>query len=232
MQPMSQRRSVLARTVLGPGHEMSDTAREGSEAMNGHERIRVEPYSVESPLRPRKVLRKTWSHSLATRLLSAALLRAGMLDLAEDGECGSTSPSAEVPDVAQYVALHDGLYRFDRRRCALALVVPGDFLGLCTPGLSLEAPESAAPAVVFLHVGPAGHPVTTALAADLYLFASSQGLACWPHDCDRAGIAPRLGLSDPARILFAQTVRFPAPQATTVRPFSSETEEGPLFVSR
>jgi hypothetical protein len=145
--------------------------------MNLQESIRVEPYEM-LPLRPRKVLRKTWGHSLATRLLSAALLKSGMLDSSEDGG-GMTSSNAALPDVVQYVAL--------------------------------------ASTIVFVHVGAGERSIATAIAADLYLLAASQGLACWPHECRRERLAERLGLDDPTRILFAQTVRLPASRGTAVQ---------------
>jgi lactam utilization protein B len=41
------------------------------------------------------------------------------------------------------------------------------------------------------------------------LFASSQGLAAWFHNCDKPTLAAKLGLSANQRVLFGQTVGYP-----------------------
>ena len=47
---------------------------------------------------------------------------------------------------------------------------------------------------------------TGMIAANVYLFAASVGLAAWFHNCDRSRLAARLGLRDDQRVLFAQTL--------------------------
>ncbi len=51
---------------------------------------------------------------------------------------------------------------------------------------------------------------TGMIAANVYLFAASRGLACWFHNCDRAALAKKLMLRKDQRALFAQTVGYPA----------------------
>jgi len=48
------------------------------------------------------------------------------------------------------------------------------------------------------------------IAGNVYLFAASQGLAAWFHNCDRSGLARRLALRAQQRVLFAQSVGYPA----------------------
>jgi hypothetical protein len=50
---------------------------------------------------------------------------------------------------------------------------------------------------------------TGLIAANVYLLAASQGLACWFHNCDRTALARRLNLRAEQRVLFGQTVGYP-----------------------
>jgi hypothetical protein len=43
-----------------------------------------------------------------------------------------------------------------------------------------------------------------------YLFAASQGLAAWFHNCDKPELAAALKLRPEQRVLFSQTVGYPA----------------------
>jgi hypothetical protein len=47
------------------------------------------------------------------------------------------------------------------------------------------------------------------IAANVYLFAASVGLAAWFHNCDRSGLSAKLNLRDDQRVLFGQTVGYP-----------------------
>jgi hypothetical protein len=49
---------------------------------------------------------------------------------------------------------------------------------------------------------------TGLIAANVYLFAASVGLAAWFHNCNRAALSKRLGLRSNQRVLFAQTVGY------------------------
>ena len=54
------------------------------------------------------------------------------------------------------------------------------------------------------------YAATGLIAANVYLFAASQGLAAWFHNCNRSGLATALKLRPDQRVLFAQTVGYPA----------------------
>ena len=47
---------------------------------------------------------------------------------------------------------------------------------------------------------------TGLIAANVYLFAASQGLAAWFHDSDKTNTAKEFKLRPEQRVLFAQTV--------------------------
>lgn len=50
---------------------------------------------------------------------------------------------------------------------------------------------------------------TGLIAANIYLFAASQGLAAWFHNCNREAAAKEFKLRPEQRVLFAQTVGYP-----------------------
>lgn len=49
---------------------------------------------------------------------------------------------------------------------------------------------------------------TGLIAANVYLFAASVGLAAWFHNCDRSALCERLGLRPDQHALFGQTVGY------------------------
>ncbi|HTW36429.1 MAG TPA: nitroreductase family protein [Rhizomicrobium sp.] len=51
---------------------------------------------------------------------------------------------------------------------------------------------------------------TGLIAGNVYLFAAANGLATWFHNCDRLGLATYLRLRPHQRVLFAQSVGYPA----------------------
>ena len=54
------------------------------------------------------------------------------------------------------------------------------------------------------------HVATGLIAGNVYLFAASQGLAAWFHNCNKPALAAELKLRPDQRVLFAQTVGYPA----------------------
>ena len=51
---------------------------------------------------------------------------------------------------------------------------------------------------------------TGLIAGNVYLFAASQGLAAWFHNCNKAALAEELKLRPEQHVLYAQTVGYPA----------------------
>jgi nitroreductase len=50
---------------------------------------------------------------------------------------------------------------------------------------------------------------TGLIAGNVYLFAASQGLAAWFHNCNKEATAREFKLRPEQRVLFAQTVGYP-----------------------
>ena len=51
---------------------------------------------------------------------------------------------------------------------------------------------------------------TGLIAQNVYLFCASQGLAAWFHNCDKENTVKEFKLRPAQRVLFAQTVGYPA----------------------
>jgi hypothetical protein len=51
---------------------------------------------------------------------------------------------------------------------------------------------------------------TGLIAGNVYLFAASQNLAAWFHNCNKQALAAELKLRPQQRVLYAQTVGLPA----------------------
>jgi Nitroreductase family len=141
---------------------------------------------------------------------------------------GSASNSQEID---LYVALADGAYRYDAPNCRLVLVTHSDLrASALTPG---QPDITAAAPVQLIYVAdlhrlthtvgfeePGLHDpevqksyyyVDTGLIAEnVYLFVAAHGLAAWFHNCDRTSLAQHLGLNTEQRVLFAQSVGYPA----------------------
>lgn len=147
------------------------------------------------------------------------------------GLLGRTAASASnSQEIELYVALRDGAWRYDAAHHVLTPVVAGDLrVGALTPGQ--RGIEATAPIqLIFVadtdrltysagfqepglqdpDIQMSYYYVDTGLiAANVYLFAAAQGLAAWFHNCDKPGLAQRLGLRPAQRVLFAQSIGYP-----------------------
>ena len=190
--------------------------------------------SFADALRLRKTTREISDEGLGAQLLSDLLFAARGVNRARGpfGGAGITAASASnSQEVDVYVALRDGAYLFDATRHELLPVVSEDIRRLALtprqPPVSLDAPVQ----LIFVvdldkleHTSGFEEPGlhdreiqksyyfvdTGMIAANVYLFAASRGLACWFHNCDRAALAKKLMLRKDQRALFAQTVGYPA----------------------
>lgn len=147
------------------------------------------------------------------------------------GVPGRTAASASnSQEIDLYVALESGVYLYEAVRHRLAPVAAGDLRALAMnsrQGLGSRAPVQLI-YVVDLHrlthtVGfeePGLHDPeiqksyyfvdTGIIAGNIYLFAAAHGLASWFHNCEKEILAQRLALRPEQRVLFAQSVGWPA----------------------
>jgi SagB-type dehydrogenase family enzyme len=147
------------------------------------------------------------------------------------GAPGRTAASASnSQEIDLYVALEDGAYRYDAARHRLDAVSASDVRSDAMNRRQGVATKASVQLiyVVDLHrlthttgfdepglhdpeVQKAYYFVDTGLiAANVYLFAAANGLACWFHNCDKAALTESLALGPEQRVLFAQSVGPPA----------------------
>jgi len=139
---------------------------------------------------------------------------------------GSASNSQEI-DV--YVALERGVYKYEPASHSLTQVVAEDLRGMAIGRGQGKAGATAPVRLIYVadtekfakagfqepglwdaEVQKSYYFVDTGLIAEnVYLFAASQRLAAWFHNCDRVGLAGKLGLTPGQRVLFGQTVGYP-----------------------
>ena len=144
------------------------------------------------------------------------------------GKPGRTAASASnSQEIDLYVALPAGVYLYEAVPHRLVPVVAGDHRARAGRGAAATAPVNIFYVVDLTRydTGPGqpdrniGNPEvqksyyyvdTGLIAGNVYLFAASQGLAAWIHNCNRETAAKELKLRPEQRVLFAQTVGYPA----------------------
>jgi len=147
------------------------------------------------------------------------------------GAPGRTAASASnSQEIDLYVSLESGVYLYEAVTHRLAPVAAGDLRTLAMnsrQGVGSKAPVQLL-YVVDLHrlthtVGfdePGLHDEeiqksyyfvdTGIIAGNVYLFAAAHGLASWFHNCEKRFLAESLRLRPEQRVLFAQSVGWPA----------------------
>ncbi len=186
--------------------------------------------SVLAALRERKTTRNISSRELPPQALSNLLWAAFGVnrDRGAFGKAGRTAASASnSQEIDLYVALAGGVYLYEAAAHRLAPVVAGDFRSRAGRGAAASAPVNIfyVADLSRYDTGPGqpdrriGEPEvqksyyytdTGLIAANVYLFAASQGLAAWFHNCNKEAAAKDFRLRPEQRVLFAQTVGYPA----------------------
>jgi nitroreductase len=183
-------------------------------------------------LRRRRTIRDISDKPIPIQLLSNLLWAACGVNrsVGPFGLPGLTAASASnSQEVEVFVAVAEGVYRFEAGRHKLLPVVQGDLrkLALTTgqSGVTIKAPVQllyvadvdrlthtagfVEPGLKDPEVQKAYYFVDTGLiAGNVYLFAASQGLAAWFHNCDRAALTRKLKLRPEQRVLFSQSVGY------------------------
>jgi nitroreductase len=190
--------------------------------------------TVFAALGLRKTVREFNGSELSSQLISNILWAAFGVNRTSGpfGAPGRTAASASnSQEIDLYVALKDGVYLYDAVNNRLAPVTAGDLRTLAlTPGqrgVDAKAPVHLIyvadlhrlthtkgfqePGLHDAEVQKSYYFVDTGLiAGNVYLFCAAHGLGAWFHNCDKDGIARKLGLRPEQRVLFAQSVGYPA----------------------
>ena len=187
--------------------------------------------SVTSALLLRRTEREMGSKRLSRQMLSNLLWAACGVnrELGPFGAAGITAASAsDSQEIEVYAALDSGCYLYDPGKHRLLLVHAGDVrsmaIGKGQSGMGAEAPLRLVYVANLERFKTAGfqepglddpeiqksyyYVDTGLIAGNVYLFAASQGLSAWFHNCDKAGLEEKLQLGKSRRILFGQTVGY------------------------
>ena len=186
--------------------------------------------SVLAALKERKTTRNIAARELPAQVLSNLLWAAFGVNREQGsfGKPGRTAPSASnSQEIDLYVALPGGVYLYEAVPHRLAPLVAGDFRSRSGRGAAAAAPVNIFYVVDLARydTGPSQpdrrigdlevqksyyYTDTGLIAANVYLFAASQGLAAWFHNCNKEAAAKEFNLRSNQRVLFAQTVGYPA----------------------
>ena len=187
---------------------------------------------LRAALKARRTTRDIRPDPLPLQTLSNLLWAAFGVNRGEAGlmgEPGRTAPSASnSQEIDLYVCLEMGVYLYEAVPHRLTPVAAGDLRSRAgrQPGMG------RAPLTIFYVVDTAkydtgkgqpdphiGEPEvqksyyyadTGFIAQNVYLFAAAEGLAAWFHNCDRERTPREFGLRPEQRVLFAQSVGYPA----------------------
>lgn len=186
--------------------------------------------SVLAALQERRTIRSIRPDPLPPQVLSNLLWAAFGVNRERGsfGKPGRTAASASnSQEIDLYVALPEGVYRYDAVPHQLTPVVAGDFRAQAGRGAAARAPVNLffVADLTRYDEGPGqpdrniGNPevqqgyyyvATGLIASNVYLFAAAHGLAAWFHNCNREAAARDFNLRPEQRVLFAQTVGHPA----------------------
>ncbi len=190
--------------------------------------------SVAEALRRRKTIREIGSRKLSPQALSNLLWAAYGVNrkVGPFGIPGRTASSASnSQEIDLYVALREGTYLYDAPRHMLIPVVAGDLRRLAINYGQADLVAKAPVNLIYVvdtyrlsHTAGYQEPglkdpdiqksyyfVDTGLiAGNVYLYAASTGLAAWFHTCNKPALKRKLKLRRSQRVLFGQTVGYPA----------------------
>jgi len=180
----------------------------------------------------RKTDRNIGAKPLSPQMLSDLLWAACGINRRKGpfGFFGLTAASASNSrEIRLYAALPEGLYLYEPGPHQLQLVLSGDLrklaIGKGQSRMGAQAPVRLIFVVDLDRFKEAGfqepglwdkerqkayyYVDTGLIAGNVYIFAASQGLAAWFHNCDRDGLNKLLGLKPTQMALFGQTVGYP-----------------------
>jgi hypothetical protein len=185
--------------------------------------------SVLAALQERRTNRNVRPDKLAPQMLSNLLWAAfGVNRTAGNfGKPGRTAPSASnSQEIDLYVTLPEGVYLYEAVPHRLTPVAAGDFRARSGRGAAATAPVNLFYVVDLAKYVTEGNPdrninnpevqksyyycAVGLIAQSVYLFAASQGLAAWFHNCEKDNSAREFKLRGDQHVLFAQTVGYPA----------------------
>jgi hypothetical protein len=189
--------------------------------------------TVLAALKERKTTRDIRDEKLLPQMLSNLLWAAWGVNRQSGpfGQVGRTAASASnSQEIDLYVVLSEGTYLYEALSHRLDPVVAGD-LRAKVSAHDRGGDMTKAPVILIYVVDVAKYGksrlqesglrdietqksyynvATGLIAGNVYLFAASQNLAAWFHNCNKPVLAAELKLRPQQRVLYAQTVGLPA----------------------
>lgn len=147
------------------------------------------------------------------------------------GAPGRTAASASnSQEIGVYVALETGTYIYEAVPHRLSPVAAGDLRALAMNSRQGAGSKAPVQLIYVVDLNRLTHTIgfeepglhdpdvqksyyfvdTGIIAGNVYLFAAAHGLASWFHNCEKEALAKRLKLRPEQRVLFAQSVGWPA----------------------
>jgi hypothetical protein len=190
--------------------------------------------SARKAFQQRRTIREISDRKLPLQTLSNLLWVAYGVNRKDGpfGIPGRTAASASnSQEIDLYVAMEEGTYLYDAIHHKLVPVVAGDLrtfaIGHGQTGFGDKAPVRLIyvadihklshtsgyqePGLQDAEIQKSYYFVDTGMiAANVYLYAASQDLAAWFHNCDKPELTTKLALRTDQRVLFGQTVGYPA----------------------
>jgi nitroreductase len=187
--------------------------------------------SVFAALQSRKTVRSISDKKISRQMLSNLLWSASGVNRKKGpfGIPGRTAGSASnSQEIDLYIAMEEGVFIYEPVPHRLTPVVAEDVRALAIGEgqgkMGAKAPVRLIYVVDIEKFSKAGFQepglwnletqksyyfVDTGLVAgNVYLFAASNGLAAWFHNCNKEKLSARLGLAPSQRALFGQTVGY------------------------
>ena len=187
--------------------------------------------TVFEALKMRRTCRTVGERPVSLQALSDLLWAAQGVNRVKGpfGDPGRTAGSASnSQEIYVYVATKDGTYLYEPGNHRLTAVASGDIRPLTIGAGQAPAGANAPVRLIYVvdlerfkHAGfqePGLHDPETQksyyfvdtglIAQNVYLAASSLGLATWFHNCNKAALQEKLGLKPHQRALFGQTIGY------------------------
>ena len=186
--------------------------------------------TILEALQNRRTERNIISKEMPLEVLSNLLWAAFGINR-KGARLGRTAPSASnSQEIDLYVILKEGVYLYEASHHMLKPIKAGDYREMCGRGSVARRTGIAPLNIIYVvdrsryDLGPSqpdpriGDPEvqksyyytdTGFIAQNVYLYAASEGLAAWFHNCDKDTIVKELRLKDDHLVLFAHTVGYP-----------------------
>jgi hypothetical protein len=189
--------------------------------------------SVLAALGERRTIRGISFETIPPQILSDLLWAAFGVNRIKGpfGMPGRTAASASnSQEIDVYVALPEGIYLYEALSHSLNPLISGDLrLKVGHRGQAKDIAKAPVNLIYvanldrfdqapFMEPGLADPEIQKSyyyidaglIAGNVYLFAASQDLAAWFHNCNKADLEVKLKLKPEQRVLFAQSVGYPA----------------------